>query len=231
MEKIELLAKYLEIDVDQIEECRYDSNSFTVNPHTKKYGDNPEQKLAKVNLVKQALDQSGISKVITLGAYDFTPNLYTPISKLFYKHCEELTKIGIHDLVNTLYFLCGGSKGQEFNKNANNADNIRYANEYRDLFAGKGIVDSRKDCQVSDGQYLVLDDSEADERFKEYCQNYIDDCLGIPEGMRDFFDEEKYIDYVLTYDGRGSSLASYDGAENDIVDPDTNETFYIYRTN
>lgn len=222
MEKKELLAKFLEIDdLDQIEEASYDDSLFIVNPHTKKIGDSPDQKLAKINLVKQALDRVGLTKDF-LFSENFTLDAYKDVSKLFYAQCGDLTKIGIHDLINTLYFLCGGSVNQP---------NIsELTKEYRNLYDGKEIEDNREDHQVSDGEYLVLDDYEADEKFEEYCRSYIDDCMEIPENMKNYFDEEKFINDVRDQDGRGI-LSSYDSCEYDIVDPDSGTTFYIYRTN
>lgn len=232
MEKIELLAKFLEIeDLDQIEETKYDSDSFSVNPHTKKIGSSPSEMVERINLVKQALDQSGISKIITLEAEDFIPSLYNPISKVFYKTCEDLTKIGLHDLVNTLYFLCGGSKGQELTKDKTPTYR-NLMNDYRDLFEGKEIEDTREEMEVSDGEYLVLDEFEAEKRYDDYLDSYIEDCVlgDMPEHLRNYFDYEAFK-RDASIDGRGSFLASYDSCENEILDPDTNETFYIYRTN
>ena len=45
----------------------------------------------------------------------------------------------------------------------------------------------------------------------------------------DGFDEDSFIEEVIGSDGRGHSLSSYDGDENEIVFND--EWYYIYRTN
>jgi len=225
MDKKELLAKHLEIeDLDQIEESTYDDSLFIVNPHTKKFGDSPEQKLAKVNLVKQALIDAGIAERYTITSEEFIPEMYKEISSAFYERCPELTKIGLHDLVNTLYFLCGGDQSPK---------HLEFMQEYRDLFDGKEIEDTREESEISDGEYLVLDDSEADERFEQSIESYIDDCVlsEIPKQYRCYFDAEKFINDCKINDGRGNSLASYDSEENEIKDPDSDEWFYIYRTN
>ena len=44
-------------------------------------------------------------------------------------------------------------------------------------------------------------------------------------------DEEEFIDDALAADGRGHFLSSYDGEEHEVVDPETKEAYYIYRTN
>ncbi len=77
-------------------------------------------------------------------------------------------------------------------------------------------------------RYLILTDDEADEKWDESLQNYIDECIlpEIPESYRTYFDEEKWKDDAK-HDGRGHSLASYDGHENsEIVE---GETFYIFK--
>jgi len=225
MDKKELLAKFLEIEnLDQIEESSYDSNLFIVNLHTKKFGDSPEQKLAKVNLVKQALIEAGIAERYTITSEEFIPEMYKEISSAFYERCPELTKIGLHDLVNTLYFLCGGDQSPK---------HLEFMQEYRDLFDGKEIEDTREESEISDGEYLVLDDSEADQAFEESISNTMDECIldRLPKEYRMYFDTEAYIRDVQINDGRGSTLSSYDGEENEILNPASDEWFYIYRTN
>ena len=75
-------------------------------------------------------------------------------------------------------------------------------------------------------EYLVLTDDEADVKLDQYLDSYIDDCVlpEIPECYRPYFDEEAFKE-ACESDGRGYSLASYDGHENE------QDGFYIYRTN
>ena len=81
-----------------------------------------------------------------------------------------------------------------------------------------------------DGDYLVLTDSEADDRFEDALDSYIQDCIipEIPKYLQNYFDEDKWKQDAR-YDGRGNSLATYDGDENEEVIE--GESFYIYRTN
>lgn len=129
-----------------------------------------------------------------------------------------------------LISFVGGCTSHIFTKERDSSS-LEYMQEYRDLYDGKEIEDIRKEVEVSDGEYLVLTDYEADEKFEEYCRSYIDDCMEIPENMKSYFNEEKFIQDVRDQDGRGNSLASYDSEENEIKDPDSDEWFYIYRTN
>ena len=79
-------------------------------------------------------------------------------------------------------------------------------------------------------EFLVLDDNEAQDRFVQCLQDYIDDCImpTIPESLRYYFDDEKWIKDA-EIDGRGHTLASYDGCENEEEVNGT--TYYIYRAN
>lgn len=86
---------------------------------------------------------------------------------------------------------------------------------------------------IEDYDYEVYTDEEADDKWDEELDNYIDECI-MPEfdrhlpNMYVYFDDEAWK-RDARYDGRGHSLARYDGVENyEEVD---RETFYIYRQN
>ena len=86
--------------------------------------------------------------------------------------------------------------------------------------------------------YMVLTDSEADEKWEESLDSYIEECITpeidkLSEGAGNLsyyitFDEETWK-RDARMDGRGHSLSSYDGHENE--ETIEGETFYIYRTN
>lgn len=75
-------------------------------------------------------------------------------------------------------------------------------------------------------EYLVLTDEEADEEEDRQLDNYIDECLEIPDDIRPYFDEEKWK-RDARMDGRGHIISSYDGCEHNEDVNDT--TYYIYR--
>lgn len=81
---------------------------------------------------------------------------------------------------------------------------------------------------------MVLTDSEADEKWDEALQSYLDDCVlpELPESQRTYFDEERWKEDAKV-DGRGHSLNRHDGSEDEVtIDCEEGETtFYIYRTN
>ena len=74
--------------------------------------------------------------------------------------------------------------------------------------------------------YYVLTDSEADDMEDQLLDNYIDECLEIPNGIRPYFDEEKWKSDARM-DGRGHTISSYDGCEYEETVEGT--TYYIYR--
>ena len=79
-------------------------------------------------------------------------------------------------------------------------------------------------------EFLVVTDDEADELWEESLDNYLEECI-YPEltgNLSSYFDDEKWK-RDAKYDGRGHSLSSYDGNENE--ETVNGETFYIYRTN
>jgi hypothetical protein len=78
--------------------------------------------------------------------------------------------------------------------------------------------------------YMVLTDDEADEKWEESLENYLEECI-YPEltgNLANYFDDEKWK-RDARYDGRGHSLSSYDGNENEETANGT--TYFIYRIN
>jgi len=84
--------------------------------------------------------------------------------------------------------------------------------------------------EYENSEYLVLTDDEADEKWDDFLEDYIDECIlyQLPEMYRTYFDRDAWKSDAK-YDGRGNSLSSYDGSENEETVNGT--TYYIYRTN
>lgn len=78
--------------------------------------------------------------------------------------------------------------------------------------------------------YLVLTDDEANEKWEEALDSYLEECVypELPSNMQNYFDDEAWK-RDARYDGRGHSLSMYDGHENEETVNDT--TYYIYRQN
>jgi hypothetical protein len=84
-------------------------------------------------------------------------------------------------------------------------DNWEYTQESKDRY-----VESRMD-DVRDNPMDALRD------------------FGMEDRVADFIDEDSFIEDVISTDGRGHTLSTYDGHEHEIVFQD--EWYYIYRTN
>ena len=53
--------------------------------------------------------------------------------------------------------------------------------------------------------------------------------FGMEDRVADFIDEDAFIEDVISTDGRGHTLSSYDGNEGEVSFKD--EWYYVYRTN
>jgi len=84
-------------------------------------------------------------------------------------------------------------------------DNWEYTDEAKDAY-----VEKRKDDVRDDPAEFLRD-------------------FGMEERMDDFIDEDSFIEDVISTDGRGHTLSSYDGEEGEITFQ--NEWYYVYRTN
>ena len=84
-------------------------------------------------------------------------------------------------------------------------DNFEYTEDAMDEYVEKRMQD------VKDDPYTYLIDH------------------GMEESVSDFINQDEFIDGVIEADGRGHTLSSYDGVENEIMFDDN--WYYIYRTN
>jgi hypothetical protein len=91
---------------------------------------------------------------------------------------------------------------------------------------------SNDDCTIeySNKEYLVCTESEAEEKWNEGLDSYIEECIlpQIAEELQNYFDNESWKRDAKN-DGIGHCLSSYDGREYEELVND--ETYYIYRTN
>jgi len=93
----------------------------------------------------------------------------------------------------------------------------------------------------------TIEEIEEDDDYYEYTEEAKDDYVesrlrevkddplnwlrdfGMEEQMENFIDKEGFIEDVISADGRGHTISSYDGEENEIEY--NNEWYYIYRMN
>lgn len=84
--------------------------------------------------------------------------------------------------------------------------------------------------ELGNQQYAVGEESEADAAWDASLDSYLEECVypELPEIARNYFDDEAWKRDARV-DGRGHSLSSYDGNEDEIEAD--GETFYVYRLN
>ena len=133
---------------------------------------------------------------------------------------------------------------------ANNINPSHHTEQDEETFAEllEDVTELSENCFQLDGaEYVVLTDEEADEAAKDFILKFFDECVGYQfynspdkqekernkrlweEHVKQFHDTEKYFQWVIDSDGRGNSLATYDGDENEAEY--NGVTYYIYRTN
>ena len=96
------------------------------------------------------------------------------------------------------------------------------------------LEERKEDIKMDDDNYEYTQDAK-----DEYVERRMDEVrydpvgflrdFGMEESIKDFIDEDAFIDGVVESDGRGHTLSSYDGVENEVSFDD--EWYYIYRTN
>ena len=96
------------------------------------------------------------------------------------------------------------------------------------------LEERKEDIKMDDDNYEYTEDAK-----DEYVERRMDEVrydpvgflrdFGMEESIKDFIDEDEFIDGVVEQDGRGHTLSSYDGVENEVSFND--EWYYIYRTN
>ena len=107
--------------------------------------------------------------------------------------------------------------------------------EAKDLEETKDIVEDIKEEITDDEDNWEYTEEAKDTYVEGRKQEVRDDPMahlqdwGMADRIGDFIDEDGFIDDVISSDGRGHTLSSYDGEEGELVYD--NEWYYIYRTN
>jgi len=96
------------------------------------------------------------------------------------------------------------------------------------------LEERKEDIKMDDDNYEYTEEAK-----DEYVERRMDEVrndpvgflrdFGMEESIKDFIDEDDFIEGVVESDGRGHTLSSYDGVENEVSFDD--EWYYIYRTN
>ena len=93
----------------------------------------------------------------------------------------------------------------------------------------------------------IIEDVEGDDDYYDWTEeakeNYVETRMddvrydpvsflrdyGMEDQMERFIDKDDFIEDVISSDGRGHTISSYDGEEDEVYYKD--ETYYIYRMN
>ncbi len=222
--KIELLAKYLEIEPSEIEQSDYDENTFEVA------GDGDEYLVVDEDTARELAEESVRNLIDDLGISAFAPSFQNWIleNALDYDFEEALRE-------------SESSYIEDIELESSNLFDNRLIEELVEA----GILDD-EDFEVDeDGEidYLTLKDSvDLDAKKEEYLDKLIYDAgdpqrwyidnFGI-DSVKDLvaggwatLDEDKIASEVIAEDGVALQLARYDGEEIDL-----GEGMFAYRTN
>lgn len=229
-EKIQALIKHLDLDIKEDTVKENGNNYFGINPRKVKLGTSPEGYKKNVEKFKTLLTAGDIKNITAFievvklkGDVSCTEKigdqLYKKIKKKIEKKKDTKEYKEIKEehsyVCNVLYHLLRRPK-EDFIKS------------YHEAWSNKKVVDRRDFSHVSDGDYLVLTDSEADDQAREYLEDgdlwkMSVESGGTTRGLDDWVDE------VLNVDGRASILNHYDGGEDYETIEGTD--YYIYRQN
>lgn len=220
--KIKALYQYLQTKNKNITVSEYDENTFILNERQELQGTSPAEYEKQIAEFKKIIDpvsphfRRGGAKSINEFLKLSTQKQEAQKDR-FYKIIEQTIPKepvikGAFYNTNILYHLLNGHK------------------QYIEAWKTGKVSEYRELHTVDDGEYMVLTDEEADDKLEEYLDNYLENCI-YPElsgTARAYFNDEAWREDARM-DGRGNSLASYDGAENNEEVDGT--TYYIYRTN
>ncbi len=220
MSKLKALAKHLNLKIGEVEEG-FDEDNFVVKSRKVREGDSPKYYYDSIEEFKKLLDKKSINKIsafLTLGS-----SVSEETRDKIYKNIKTQIKDKpvVKDWLyneSILYWLLD-------NENTN-----KTSLKVKKIWFGKVIKDDRELVERNEGEYMVLTEDEADEKWEEELEAYIDEIIlpELPETAQNYFDRESWKSDART-DGRGHSLNRYDGTEESIEFE--NETLYIYRTN
>jgi hypothetical protein len=96
----------------------------------------------------------------------------------------------------------------------------------------RGHYDEGYTYETTGGEFAVMTEDEADRAWDNALDSYLDECvLGELSGpLAQYFDRDAWK-RDARHDGRGHSLSSYNGDEHDATDPETGDSFVIFRIN
>lgn len=231
-ERAQAIIDFLELDGEK-DSITENGDEYSINARKVKEGDSPQKYVDVITDFKTLLTPKQRDKINSylkllneLGTCEcgkVKDKLYKHISKSIeskvdsdaYRNCERHS---IH-VVNILYHLLWLPTERE-------PDEPDYVTSYREAWFGRVPKDTRKYYTRDDGEYLVLTDAEADERASDCLDEY--QWAEAVKARQTTLGFDDWVEWVLSMDGRGPQIASYDSCESDQEVDGT--TYYIYKT-
>lgn len=245
-EKAEALIRSLNLKgSDKIRED--DEERFTINPKMILKGDKPEKYKREIEECKKILTES---EKKSIGLYYRRKKEYSKIKdKIYYGITKRVEKLYKWDDENKKHIpkknsernkeICKSLDWLHDNNYMSGFSNLIYhlldkkesdwVLSYKCAWFNKPVPNTQEWEEENDGEYLVLTETDADYKAKEYLEddNYL--WKQAVESGNTTDSLEDWAKYVLDMDGRGSVLNGYNG--NEETEEISGVTYCIYRTN
>ena len=216
MDYKQLLAQYLGVEKDEIEEM--DGHNFDVGNESYWVGNYDEAYDEAVEMAENILDEIGL-EALTSSARDFV------LSNDRFVNQHDLEYYMEEDIRDYAYSLDVDELAEELYNDGKLDDDDFEVDE-------DGYIDFST-CKKSQDELVDLYyDKHSDEDAVDYWMN----MLGL-DGFADFVKNNNMVDmkevakYVVDEDGIAHQIASYDGDEIDLGEDDYGKEIYAYRVN
>ena len=207
-DKVLALAKHLDVNPALISESY---NYYSVNERVVKRGKSPEQIKETAEDFRTILDTGMQGLISATIQSDRTKEQVDEVYAEVKKSLEPLADMYVE---NVLYHLLKSDSD--------------YATQLQKAWIGAPVDDIREDTTISDGEYLVMTDSEADQWEQDSLENLFEEqTYEVPEHLKRFMDVDRFVQECSG--NRGENISDYDGQEYE--QEFEGETYYIYRTN
>lgn len=224
--KIELLAKYLEIEPSEIVQADWDENTFV---HMG--GDDEEYLVVDEDTARELAEESVRNVIDDLGINGFAPNfqnwiLENALDYDFEEALRESMQYYIEDIELENSYLFDNRLIQELVENGHILDDEDFELDEDGEIDYLTLKDS-VDLDAKKEEYLDKLVEDAGDPQQWYIDNFgIDSIKDLVENGWAILDEDKIASEVIAEDGIALQLARYDGEEIDLGDG-----MFAYRTN
>ena len=219
-EKRLALAEHLGIDESEIEDSDYDENLFTYDDMEYLVLDDKEADNATYNDIEELIDDMGLEAFsenmqnwILENAIDYDfEEAYREMEESYVEDIENEGSSGFKNRLIEEMYAANILTDDDFNEYKDDGDREEYEGNV-DLESLKDDVDleEKKEEYVD---YLLNNISDFREEFID--EFGIDEVLRLVKEGYATLDTSAIVDEVIRWDGRGPSLAQYDGEEREL---------------